>query len=108
MIADTINELLAQHVMNRNLDDLATFSIYEDEKIWHNWNPYEDLNDAFEVVAQVSKKTNWWEMARRPSKDGNGAKVNFMGDPAYDVYGETVAIAICLGALKAVGIEVPQ
>jgi hypothetical protein len=73
------------------------------------WHPSTDIAAAWRVVEHMIDHNpfghGWWEMAYRPHDTNRGATVNFVGDPRYVEYASTVPLAICLAALKAVGVK---
>jgi hypothetical protein len=104
-------------VVKATLDPLGYYSQHEEcRPDFPRWSDYcrdvpaysTDIAAAWQVVEHMATNHyRWWEMARRPFKDGLGALVNFTGDPKDSCVAPTVPLAICLAALKAVGAEVP-
>lgn len=102
-----INQLVAKHVMNGR--------ILQHER----WNPAEDIADAWRVVEHLTRKNRVvGERADLYCKltyawdDDYGCWVYFdwksTSDthPLYGAQAPTAPLAICLAALRAVGIEV--
>lgn len=75
----------------------ANFYCYVSE-----WQPHLRIEQAF-LVVEGMKKNNpyqpaWFELSTRP----NGWCANFVGDPRFNSYAESAAVAICTAALLVV------
>ncbi len=101
-----IDSLIAEKVMGWKLEEGDTFDYWVFEKdgrkgsiIDRIWKPTKDIADAWEVVEKIrplglfklteSIEGSWWAEIQE-----------------YRVYNESAPLAICLAALKAVGVEV--
>lgn len=60
---------------------------------------------AMAAMLKVSERTGWWEISNRPGALTRPyAMANCTGDPKDNCYGEP-AVAMCLAALKAIGVD---
>ncbi|WP_203363062.1 hypothetical protein [Bacillus sp. REN10] len=77
------------------------------DDIHREWNPSEDISDAWIVVEKLSK-----EFGVKVYQD-EGAPCecdlhHWSEEPKYHGEAETAPMAICLAALESVGVEVPE
>jgi hypothetical protein len=64
-----------------------------------------DIAAAWTVIEKMRAvnpfQPAWFEISQLPT----GWRANFVGDPHYYAYAETAPLAICLAALRAMGVE---
>ncbi|MCU5039326.1 hypothetical protein FC686_04420 [Bacillus cereus] len=100
-----INNLIAEKVMGWNLREMENVSAWVDENdnwtLKQMWNPSNDIQDAWEVVEKLNCDVKVTKTDLKPKYQ---VHVFVPGDVKM-VFAETAPMAICKGALKAVGIQ---
>jgi Phage ABA sandwich domain len=107
-----IDRLVAEKVMGWKWEynDMLNRYVSRDEKgFWHlNFCPSTDLLDAWQVVEKIIEQFGSYSLTK--IKDGGHyCEVLYWNNGAFDVIAEveaeTAPLAICLAALKAMGVE---
>lgn len=117
-----IDSLVAEKVMGWRLKKTSVSDYWVGEHdgkngdwaLVHMWKPSTDMRDAMEIVNALDKE---FYLVRRNDTGKWVASFGFLGDECIEcgeeVFGvenqailETAELAICLAALKAVGVEV--
>ncbi|UAT29532.1 hypothetical protein K7T73_13075 [Bacillus badius] len=118
-----IDRLVAEKVMGwePNLDDDGTVLSYDTEHgnlffyddNENDWCPSADIQDAWKVVESLRERKIFTIYDAWDEKDEKIFCANFQYNDTYHVvdysaYADTAPMAICLAALKAVGVELPE
>jgi len=73
----------------------------------YDWRPTESISDAFQVVEKITKNGTQVEMGKNLMGDEDWYCV-FGIDPEYIAYANSLSLAICLAAKKAIEeVDVP-
>lgn len=90
-----------------DLDELVSKNVFGKTKAQAGWllNYSTDIRAAAEVKEQIDKDGHGWILVRKTKEKRYMAILQDVQDPDWKVVGETEAHAICLAALKALGVE---
>lgn len=115
-----IDRLIAEKIMGWNIREVSDgvkwiqaegYELYFSDDIYREWMPSEDMSDAWLVVEKLRERKIFTIYDAWDEKDEKIFCANFQYNDTYHVvdysaYADTAPMAICLAALKVVGVEV--
>ena len=119
MTRHDLNELVATKVMgwHRRKDFWATAEEWDTKVAPGNWSPMDSIDAAWGVVEKIGKRfvlrhpshANLWQAGFECDSGIADVGWHFVKNNCCVFAGaDTAPMAICLAALKAVGVEVPH
>lgn len=110
-----IDRLVAEKVMGWKIDEQVSnddvVAVFDEKGNWGTFKPTEWIQDAWQVVekmreGRIFSLCDAWDENDEPIFYANFQYNDGYHVVNYDAYAKTATLAICLAALKAVGVEV--